>query len=80
MNVEWHIAAGNRVNEALAAMMRRRNLTTGARLAVHNAVLAPTRLYGSKTWVLRKKNKMNAVETRSLRRISGVSSAERIHD
>ena len=64
MNVERRIAAGNRVNGALAALMRRQNVTIAARLAVHNAVLVPTLLYGSETWVLQKKNekKNNAVE------------------
>ena len=60
---------------ALAALMRRQNVSTAARLAVHNAVLVPTLLYGSETWVLQKKSerKMNAVEMRSLRRICEVS-------
>ena len=63
MDVEWRIAAGNKVKGAVAALMRRRNVSTAARLAVHNAVLVPTLLYGSETWVLQKKNerKMNAV-------------------
>ena len=39
MDVERCIAAGNKVNGALAALMRRRNVCTAARLAVHNAVL-----------------------------------------
>ena len=56
MDVERRIAAGNKVNGALAALMRRRNVITAARLAVHNAVLVPTLLYGSETWVLQKKN------------------------
>ena len=47
MDVERRIAAGNRVN--LAALMRRRNVSTAARLAVHNSVLVPTLLYGSET-------------------------------
>ena len=29
-------------------MMRRRNVSTAARLAVHNAILVPTLLYGSR--------------------------------
>ena len=64
MEVERRIAAGNRVNGALAALMRRRNVSTAARLAVHNAVLVPTLLYGSETWILQKKieRKMTAVE------------------
>ena len=82
MDVERRIAAGNRVNGALAALMRRRNVSTAARLAVHNAVLVPTLLYGSETWVLQKNNerKRNAVEMRSLRRIYGVNLADRIRN
>ena len=82
MDVERRIAAGNSFNGALAALIRRRNVSTAARLAVHNAVLVPTLLYGSETWVLQKKNerKMNAVEMRSLRRICGVSLADRIRN
>ena len=73
IDVERGIAAGNRVNGALTALMRRR-ISTAACLAVHNAVLVPTLLYGSENWVLQKKNerKMNAVEI-ALRRICGVS-------
>ena len=52
----WRIAAGNKVNGALTALMRRRNVSTAARFAVHNAVLVPFLLYGSETWVLQKKN------------------------
>ena len=38
MDVEKRIAASNRVNGALAALMRRRNVSTVVRLAVHNSV------------------------------------------
>ena len=71
MDAERHIAAGKRVKGALAALMRWRNVSTALLLAVHNAVLVPTLLYGSETWELQKKNErnMNAVEIRSLRRI-----------
>ena len=70
MDAKRCIAAGNRVDGALAALMRRRNVSSAARFAVYNTVLVPTLLYGSETWVLQKKNdrKMNA-EMRSLRRI-----------
>ena len=54
MDVERRIAAGNKVNGALAALMRRRNVSTAAHLAVPNAVLVPRLLYGSETWVLQK--------------------------
>ena len=51
MDVERRIVAGNRVNGALPALMRRRKVSTAARLAVHNAVLVPTLLYGSETTI-----------------------------
>ena len=35
MDAERRIAAGNKINGALAALMRRRNVSTAARLAVH---------------------------------------------
>ena len=57
--MERRIAAGNKVNGALAALMRRQNVSTAARLAVHNVVVVPTLLYGSETWVLQKKNERN---------------------
>ena len=57
MHVERRIAAGNKVNGALAALMRRRNVSTAARLAVHNAVLVPTLLYGIETWYDRRRMK-----------------------
>ena len=80
IDVERRSAAGNRVNRALATLMRRRNVSTTVRLAVHNAVLVPTLLYGSETWILQNKNerKINAVEMRSLRSICGVSFADGI--
>ena len=52
MDVERRNAAGNRVNGDLAALMRRGNVITTARLAVHIIVLVPTLLYGIETWVL----------------------------
>ena len=63
IDAKRRIAAGNRVKGALAALMGRRNVSTSARMAVHNAVLIPTPLYGSET---------------SLRMICGVCLADRI--
>ena len=62
MDLERRIAAGNRVNGDLAALMRRRNVLTFDRT---KSVL--WLLYGSETWVLQEKNesKMNAVEMSS---------------
>ena len=70
-----HITAGNRVNDALAALMGRRYVSTAARLAVHNAALVPM-------LILLKKNerKMNAMEMRFFRKICGVSLSGRIRN
>ena len=43
MDVKNLIAAGNRVNEALAALMRRQNVSTTARVTVHNALCTAKR-------------------------------------
>ena len=82
MDVGRSIAAGKRINGALAALMREQNVSTALRLNVHNAVLVPTPLYSSETWVLQKKNerKINAMEMRSFRRICRVILADRICD
>ena len=45
MDVERRITAGNRVNGTLIALMRRRNVSTAAQMAVHNAVFAAKREY-----------------------------------
>ena len=57
MDVERRIAAGNKVNGALAALMRRRYVNTAARLAVHNAVLVPTLLFAAKRGYYRSRMK-----------------------
>ena len=45
MDLERRIAAGNKVNGALDVLMRRPNVSTAARLAVHNVVLVRKREY-----------------------------------
>ena len=44
---ERRIAAGNRIIGGLAALIRRRNFSMAACLAVHNVVLVSTLLYRS---------------------------------
>ena len=53
MDTQRHIAAGNKMNGALATYGRR-NVSIAAHLVVHNAVLVPTPLY--ERCVLQKKN------------------------
>ena len=40
MDVERRIAVSNRANGALDALMRRQNVSTASRMAVHNAVVS----------------------------------------
>ena len=54
MLAERRIAARNRVNSALAALVTGRNVGTAAGLTVHNAVLVSTLLYSRVTWVLQE--------------------------
>ncbi|CAK1596166.1 unnamed protein product [Parnassius mnemosyne] len=79
LDVDRRVAAGNKVNGALTALVKRQGVAKSARLAIHNAVLVPTLLYGSETWVCQKKHKskLNAVEMRSLRKMCGVTMADR---
>ena len=82
MDVERCIAAGNRVNDILVALIRWQKGSAAAHLAVHNVMFVPMLLYSSETWVLQKKNerKMNAVEMRSLCRTCSVSLADQIRN
>ena len=57
MDAKTRIAAVNRVIGALVALMRRRNFSTAAPLAVHNAVLVPTLIYGTKRGYCRRRMK-----------------------
>ena len=41
-DADRRVAAGNRVNGVLAALMRRRNVNKAEYLTEHNAVLVPT--------------------------------------
>ena len=62
--MERYIAGGNKVNGALVALMRRRNVSTTAHLvcAIQNAVFVPTLQYGGETLQKNNERKMNAVE------------------
>ena len=64
MEAERRIDAGDRVNGPLAALMRRRNVSTTAHLvcAIQNAVFVPTLQYGGETLQKNNERKMNAVE------------------
>ncbi|CAG4954309.1 unnamed protein product [Parnassius apollo] len=79
LDVDRRVAAGNKGNGALNALVKRQGMVKSARLAIHNAVLVPTLLYGSETWVCQKKHKskLNVVEMRSIRKMCGVTLADR---
>ena len=80
MVVERRITAGNRVNGALAALMRRRNVSTNCtQCSGTNAVCYTIVKRG---YWLQKKNeiKWHSVENPSLRKICEVNSADRIRN
>ncbi|GBP82570.1 hypothetical protein EVAR_87816_1 [Eumeta japonica] len=78
-DMEKRVNAGNKANGALLVIVNSKSVFKQARLAMHNAVLIPTLMYGSESWVWQKKNesRINAVEMRSLRSMCGVSRKDR---
>ncbi|GBP16823.1 hypothetical protein EVAR_13208_1 [Eumeta japonica] len=56
-DIERRVNAGNKVNEALFAIMNSKSISRckQARLAVHNGVLIPMLMNGSENWVWQKK-------------------------
>ena len=55
MDEEKRIALNYSDNNALPALMKFQNVSTSARSTIHNAVLVPTLLYSSETWILQNK-------------------------
>ncbi|KAF9817866.1 hypothetical protein SFRURICE_003272 [Spodoptera frugiperda] len=55
-------------------------ISSKARLAVIQRVLAPTLIYGSESWMWQKKHesRINAVEMRVLRNMCGVKLSDRV--
>lgn len=82
MDLKRCTAAGDRMNGALAVLLRRQHISFITSVAVHNAVLIPTLLYSSETCVLQKtyERKSNAMEIQSLRRICEVSLGDLIRN
>ncbi|CAG9109123.1 unnamed protein product [Plutella xylostella] len=81
-DIERRVNAGNRVNGALHSIVASQAVSKQARLAVHNAMLVPTLMYGSESWVWQKKHesRLNAVEMRSLRSMLGVTLNDRLRN
>ena len=52
-----------------------KELSKEAKLAVHNAVVVPTLVYGCEAWVLKERDKMRlqTMEMKVLRRVQGVT-------
>lgn len=73
MNIK-RVNAGNRVNRALNASIRRKVILNKTREIIHNSILLPTVIYGREAWVWQKKLESNiiAMEMRSRRRIFDV--------
>ena len=81
-DIERRVNAGNMVNGALHTFMNSQKVSQKARLAVHRGVLVPTLIYGSESWVWQKKHKskINAVEMRALRSMSGIKLSDRVNN
>ncbi|KAJ0172339.1 hypothetical protein K1T71_012312 [Dendrolimus kikuchii] len=81
-DIERRVNLGNSLNGALGKLLGAKNLSQKAQLAVHNAVLVPTLTYGSESWVWKKEHesRVNAVEMRALRKICGVTLADRVRN
>ncbi|KAJ0179372.1 hypothetical protein K1T71_005084 [Dendrolimus kikuchii] len=81
-DIERRVNLGNSVNGALGKLLGAKNLSQKAQLAVHNAVLVPTLTYGSESWVWKKEHesRVNAVEMQALRKICGVTLADRVRN
>ena len=79
-DVERRVNAENSVNAALGKFLGSKCLSQKAQLPIHNAVLISTLMYGSESWVWQREHesRINAVEMRSLRKICGVTLADRV--
>ena len=79
-DMKRRVNMADRMNGALMNVIRNKNISKKARVAVHNGVLVPTIMYGSESWIMQKKDesKLNAVEMRSLRNICRKSLRDRI--
>ncbi|GBP06012.1 hypothetical protein EVAR_3262_1 [Eumeta japonica] len=86
IDIKRRVNAGNKVNGTLLAIMNSKSVSGQACLAIHNGILMPTLMYGSKSWVWQKKNdsRINSVEMRSLRMsvrsMCGVSQKDRFRN
>ena len=81
-DIERRATFGNSVNGALGKFLSSKTVSKRAQLAIHNAVLVPTLTYGSESWVWKSahESRINAVEMRALRKICGVTLADRVEN
>ena len=63
-------------------VLERRELSKDTKMRVFNAVIIPTLTYGCETWTLQKRHRSNiqALEMRYLRRVEGVTRADRVRN
>ena len=61
---------------------KRKELSRRTKLKVYNAIVVPTLMYGSETWVLNKpqESAIQATEMRVLRRIAGKRMVDRVRN
>ena len=86
-NLSLEAEINKRIGKAASAMSRlstrvweNTNLTTNTKIAVYNACVLSTLLYGSETWTAyaRQERRLNSFHLRCLRRILGISWQDRV--
>ena len=86
-NLSLEAEINKRIGKAASAMSRlstrvweNTNLTTNTKIAVYNACVLSTLLYGSETWTAyaRQQRRLNRFHLRCLRRILGISWQDRV--
>jgi hypothetical protein len=80
--IERRVNAGRKVLGGVKCLAKSETLSKKARLTIRSAILAPTLLYGSETWVCQKKHesKINAVDMCYLRSMCGKTRYDRVRN
>ena len=81
--IEKRIGAASKAIGALRKeVLERRELSKDTKMRVFNTVIIPTLTYGCETWTLQKRHRssIQALEMRYLRRVEGVTRADRVRN
>ena len=78
----WRVCAGRKIVGSTISLARSEFLSKKAKLAIRRAVLLPTLLYGSETWVCQAKHvsRVNAVDMSLLRGVCGKTRWDRVRN